>query len=91
MTEDNARTTVKDKSTLNFTARVVEEPMLCWACPVEVGLSAHVVNCGIITLGNAPGLAFILAVPVAKDDVFRAEVAVAVRLVELSLLMLATP
>jgi hypothetical protein len=91
MRDDNARTTGKNKSALNFTARVAEKPVLCWACPVEVGLSAHVVvDCGIITLGDAPWLAFILAVPVAKDDIFRAEVAVAVRPVKLSLLMLAT-
>jgi hypothetical protein len=64
--------------------------MLCWACPVEVGLSAHVVDNGIFTLGNAPALAFIFAVPVAKDDMFRAEVAVAGMPVKLCLLILAT-
>lgn len=91
MADDNARTTVKNNSALKSIARVAEKPVLCWACLVEVGLSAHiVVDCGIITFGDAPWLAFILAVPVAKDDIFRAEVAVAVRPVELSLLMLAT-
>lgn len=91
MTDDDASTTVKKKSALSFLARVTEVPVLCWACPVKVGLSAHiVVDCGMITLGDAPWLAFILPVPVARNDRFRAKVAVAMTPVRLSKLMLAT-